>query len=72
MGTGRKFAKKPRTRPKKKASERRRRQRLHKKRLIALGVPEAKVSKMDPDVARALLRRPALAARKVAGSSKPT
>jgi hypothetical protein len=47
MGTGRKFNKKPVTRPKKKPRDRRRRERTHRKRLIALGVPEADVAKMN-------------------------
>jgi hypothetical protein len=52
MGTGRKFNKKPVTRPKKKPRERRRRERAHCKRLIALGVPEADVVKMNPKQVR--------------------
>jgi hypothetical protein len=59
MGTGRKFRKAPRVRPKKKPIERRRREATQKKRLVALGMDEAKVSKLNSKEARELLKRPA-------------
>lgn len=58
MGTGRKFNKKPVTRPKKSPSERRRRERNQKQRLVALGQDETAVSKMDTKKVRTLLQRP--------------
>jgi len=50
---------KERRRPKKVGTDRRRRIRNHQKRLIALGLPEAQVMKMDPKTMRVFLRRPA-------------
>ena len=58
MGTGRKFNTKPRTRPKKGACEKRRREKVHRKRLIGLGMAEAKVNAMNPAQVRTLLKRP--------------
>ena len=46
-------------RPVKKMSDKRRRQKVQRRRLVALGVPEEKVKKMDPVVVRTLLKRPA-------------
>ena len=40
MGTGRKFNKNPVTRPKKKLRERKRREKAHANRLMAMGIPE--------------------------------
>ena len=45
-------------RPKKSESERRKRLKVWKKRLIKLGVPESKVNKMTHVEARTLLKRP--------------
>lgn len=59
MGTGRKYAKKPMTRPVKAAGDKLRRQKLQKKRLIALGMAEAKVEKLNVKEIRTLLQRPA-------------
>lgn len=59
MGTGRKFNKAPRVRPKKRPIERRRRVATQKKRLVALGMEEVAVSKLDTKKIRGLLRRPA-------------
>ncbi len=59
MGTGRTFNKQPRSRPKKKPIEIKRRTATHKKRLVALGMDEALVSKMDRNKLRELLKRPA-------------
>ena len=58
MGTGRKFNKQPVTRPKKTVRERERRIRNQRKRLVALGMPEEQVSKLDAKAVRTLLRRP--------------
>ena len=46
-------------RPVKKVSEKKRRQKVQRRRLIALGMPEEKVNKMDPLQVRTLLKRPA-------------
>jgi len=51
-------------RPRKGAAERARRMKAHAKRLAALGVPEEKVSKLNAEQMRILLRRPAKLARK--------
>ena len=59
MGTGRKLNKAPMTRPRKKARERRRREQEHRKRLIALGVPEEELRTMTSQGIRTLLKRPA-------------
>ncbi len=60
MGTGRTENKAPITRPKKGTSERTRRVKTQKKRLVALGVDEAKVQKLNTKEIRNLLRKPAL------------
>lgn len=59
MGTGRKYQKKPQTRPVKKTSERRRRVETQRRRLMAFGLPEEKVKKMNTKEVRDLLKRPA-------------
>ncbi len=51
---------KPVRRPKKAGAARRRRQKNQSKRLVALGVSEAKVGKMNTKQIRTLLKRPAL------------
>jgi len=58
MGTGRKFNKKPVTRPKKGTGERARRVRLHKTRVLALGHTEEAIRHMTPADLRAILRKP--------------
>ena len=58
MGTGRKFHKKPVTRPKKSPSDRKRRETNHRKRLVALGADEEVVRKMTPKAVRDKLKRP--------------
>ena len=58
MGTGRTFNKAPVSRPKKKLRERIRRVNTQKKRLVALGMDETLVAKMDPPVVREFLRCP--------------
>jgi hypothetical protein len=45
-------------RPRKGTAEKRRRQRLQLKRLVALGVPETRAKALDPRAVRLLLRRP--------------
>jgi hypothetical protein len=58
MGTGRKFNKTNMTRPTKSVGERKRRYKEQRKRLVALGVDEAIVNKMDVKSIRELLKRP--------------
>jgi len=48
----------PSTRPKKSESEKRKRQNLHRKRLVALGLKEEAVKKMSAQEMRTLLRKP--------------
>lgn len=64
MGTGRKFAKTQLTRPTKGGTAKRQRQRQHRERLVALGMPEAEVAKLNPKEARTLLKRPLLVSAK--------
>ncbi len=45
-------------RPKKTPAERARRQKAQKKRLVALGVPQAEADKLQPIVIRTMLTRP--------------
>ena len=59
MRMRRKMQKKRMTRPRKSATQKAKRQRVHKKRLVALGVAEEKVAKMDAKVVRTMLRKPA-------------
>lgn len=59
MGTGRKFNKTNVTRPTKSLGARRRRYLEQRRRLIALGVDEAVVNKMDVKSIRDMLNRPA-------------
>lgn len=53
-------------RPRKSAAARRRRNKLHQKRLVALGVPAEKVAKLDTLQMRTLLRRPVKTAKQYA------
>jgi hypothetical protein len=66
MGSGRTLNKKPRTRPVKSEGERRRRQATQAKRLVALGVPEETVDKLQPGHIRNVLLRPAKAKAAIA------
>jgi len=59
MGKGRKFAKKPMTRPKKTGAARRRRDAVQRRRLAARGVPADKLRKLFGEDVRNLLKRPA-------------
>jgi hypothetical protein len=45
-------------RPRKSDAERERRYRVHRQRLIALGLPEERVEKMTPPEMRAILQHP--------------
>jgi len=56
-------------RPKKKTSEKLRRQRNQSKRLVALGLSEEEVKKLDPKKVRTLLRKP-LKVKKAAEKAK--
>jgi len=58
MGRDRKLDRKPVTRKKKNATDKRRRQRAHRTRLIALGMPADAVKAMNPKQVRTLLKRP--------------
>ena len=58
MGTGRKFHKKPVTRPKKSLAERARRAKIHQDRLVELGADREKVAKMTYKDVRDLLKYP--------------
>ena len=55
-------------RPKKSESRKRQRLKVWKKRLVALGVPEAKVADLQYVAARTLLKRPKQTAAKAAAS----
>ena len=59
MGTGRKFHKNNMTRPRKTTRERNRRVKVQIKRLVAHGLDEEVLVKMDPPDIRELLRCPA-------------
>ena len=48
----------PTTRPKKSETDKRARQKVHRKRLVTLGLAEEKVNKMTAQEMRALLRHP--------------
>jgi hypothetical protein len=50
-------------RPRKGLKDRERRYKVHRKRLVALGLPEEEVAKMDPVKMRQLLRHPAKLAK---------
>ncbi|MDI6775338.1 MAG: hypothetical protein QME60_08125 [Verrucomicrobiota bacterium] len=58
MGTGRTFHKRPKTRPKKNPSDRRRKQKSQKKRLLALGMSEEAVRRLTSRQVLDLLKRP--------------
>lgn len=57
MGTGRKFNKKPDTRPRKSVAERKSRSKVHKARLVAIGFDPAAIDKMTVVEVRELLKR---------------
>lgn len=58
MGSGRKFNKKPVSRPRKSMSEKAKRQRVQKARLIGLGVAPEVADKLQPLEIRTMLKRP--------------
>jgi hypothetical protein len=58
VGTKWKYYKKGRARPKKAPTDKRRRERMQRKRLTALGVSAEKVGKMNTKVVRTMLKRP--------------
>ena len=58
MGTGRKLNKAPKVRPKKSPKERRRRERVHRQRLVGLGLDEDVVARMTTKAVRDMLKRP--------------
>jgi hypothetical protein len=55
-------------RPRKSGAVKNRRTKNHRRRLVALGVPEAKVAKMNTEQLRTLLKRPKQTAAKYAKS----
>jgi hypothetical protein len=59
---------KNRMRPSKSAAERRRRMKVHRARLAALGVPPALLDKMPATELRTLLKRPKETARRFASA----
>lgn len=59
----------PRTRPKKNTGDRKRREGVHRKRLMALGVAEEIVKKMNPKQVRDLLKRPAKVRKSVSAAT---
>ena len=58
MGTGRKYNKKPHTRPRKSGGLRKRRDELHKKRLMELGMSEDKIKHLTSKAIKTLLKTP--------------
>ena len=58
MGQTKSLRDKNLNRPKKKAVARRRREKVQRNRLIALGVPQEKVARLDAAAVRKLLVRP--------------
>ncbi|NLG13978.1 MAG: hypothetical protein GX561_07220 [Lentisphaerae bacterium] len=63
------FRNKNEVRPKKKGAEKRRRIKVHKARLVKMGMSEEAVEKLQSDQLRALLRRP-LETQKMIESAK--
>lgn len=63
MGRGRTLSKISMTRPIKGEKERRRRQKVQRRRLAGLGVPEAQIAKMNPKAVRVMLKRPVKVAK---------
>ena len=70
MGTGRTLNKKPRTRPTKSEGERRRRDKTHLKRPVALGVDAEAAAKMTAGAVRQALKRPAAVKKAVAKAAE--
>ena len=59
MGTGRTLNKHPRTRPIKSPSEKRRRSKVQRARLVKLGMDAETVAKMQPEDVRKMVMKPA-------------
>lgn len=57
---------KNRSRPKKKKADKLRRQKIQRKRLVGLGMPESVVAGLPPVVVRTLLKRPLKLKKKLA------
>ena len=72
MGTGRKYRKISHVRPTKTGAVKRRREKVQRRRLVALGVPEEKVRRMTIADVRAMLRRPAKIAKLTSGAGAAT
>ena len=66
MGTGRTLNKDPRTRPIKSPGEKRRRAKAQSARLVKLGMDAEAVAKMQPEVVRKMVQRPAEVKKRVA------
>lgn len=69
MGTGRTLNKHPRTRPIKSQGEKRRRYKAQRARLVKLGMDEAAVAKLQPDVLRTLVQKPVMVKKIVAAKA---
>lgn len=63
MGTGRTLHKNPRTRPVKSESERARRIKTQRARLVKWGMDSSVVEGLQPDVVRTLVQKPAMVAK---------
>ena len=61
---------KPLNRPKKSETARARRLKIHRKRLVALGLPADKVARLDSQQMRTLLRRPKKTAKQAQRAKK--
>ena len=70
MAQNRKYFKTNKTRPRKAAGPKRRRQLEHRKRLIALGVDEETVSKMNPREVRDMVKYPAKVKKNLEAAAK--
>jgi len=66
MGTGRTLNKKPRTRPIKTQSEKRRRLKAQRARLVKLGLGVEDVAKMQPEEVRKRVQKPAQVKKAIA------
>jgi hypothetical protein len=70
MREGRKFNKKPRTRPIKTPTEKAKRIKVQRARLVKLGMDTAIVAKMQPENVRVLVQRPAKVEKMVAAAAE--
>ncbi|MDD2454978.1 MAG: hypothetical protein PHG96_06760 [Kiritimatiellae bacterium] len=69
MGTGRTLNKHPRTRPIKSPSEKRRRSKVQRVRLVKLGVDAETVAKMQPETVRKMILKPAKVEKRLAAKA---